>query len=199
MSKRLFPIPYFNAVVTFVIDMTGSMMGRPNEMAKELIFNITSFLKANYEEVDVHLRFVGFDTEAHEFSEQEVWTKFLGGGTYESVGIEKAGEILSEYDNAQWNKYLYFVGDGGNARDNNTALIDQIRKLYPDLRHMGYTQVDAYNWFSDPAGPQNFTSEVAELAKELKWLDFAILPDQDGGIMKVLETYFGKGRKREGN
>ena len=176
------PSPEFKAVVVFIIDLSGSMHGEPQEKTKEIFYNIVSLLRLKYEEVA--FRFVGYDSKAHEFSEDEIWKTFLGGGTSDATGYELAEKILKEYPREEWNKYVYHSGDGGSF-DSPEEVEAIIRRVYEEVQHMGYVHM-AMGWDSN----SGHAEKNLALSEELKWFSFAKVDEGVKSVIGALKDLF---------
>ncbi|MCB9025675.1 MAG: SpoVR family protein [Bdellovibrionaceae bacterium] len=181
--------PEFKAVVVFVIDLTGSVMGLPQEMAKRFVYNTVTLLKQNYKAVEV--RFVGYDDKAYEFPEEKIWSTYLGGGNTDSEGYKLAEKILSEYNNEEYNKYVYGTGDSGSSDTEQT--LEVIKRIYEDVQHMGYIENHtAYSYEN-----MDFSKALRALSLENKWFDFTSIDKSPVSILKAMNEFFGKERNKE--
>lgn len=118
-SRKEVKKPEFDAVIVIGVDFSASMHGDPLQRAKTVALNLKEKIKAEYDQVII--RYVVFDTEAHEVSEQKVWNVSGGGGTTYQKGVEKGIEILNEYPKSKYNRYAYIFGDSGDYFSPETA------------------------------------------------------------------------------
>ncbi len=185
VGRKEFPRPLMQAVVCIVMDFSGSMMGEPHQAAANFVFNLRALLLAKYDTVKFH--FVVYDSEAHEFTEDQVFgknPKFLGGGTSNVSGYKKAKEVLANYDYAAWNKYVIGLGDAGASDGLETAQL--MREIYPDTQYMAWIHTANGGW-----ADQGFLMTMQALAKELPWFGYTELPDSSqGNTIKALKTLF---------
>ncbi len=182
------PLPDLNAVVVFVIDMTGSMNGLPQAIETDMVMNMKLLLQNKYKKVE--FRFVGYDDVAHEFSEEEVLKTALGGGNTDSTGYILAKEILDTYPDGRWDKYVMGMGDGGST--DTEATIKAMQDLQAVTRYMAWAQVDMYNWHFTI----EFVDAIQKLAKESQWFGFTRLTDRRDVLRAMLEL-FGKDRQKK--
>ena len=185
------PLPNIKAVVTVVADMSGSMGGRPQELESEFIFYLKMLLAAKYK--DVVFRYIGFDTEAHEFSEDEIFRRTLGGGTLYSSGFKLADTILATYSDARWDKYLVGMGDCQTGDDAETMAL--IREIYPHTRYMTFAAVDAGGWGG--VVDQPLALGAKQFASQNEWFGYAHLTAESGSVMRALVELFGKDRPKK--
>lgn len=181
--------PQFKAVVVFVIDLTGSQMGLPQEMAKKFVYSVINLLKNNYPEVDI--RFIGYDDKAYEFSEEDIWTTFLGGGNTDSTGYILAEQILNEYDPEEFNMYVYGTGDSGS--NDTEPTIASMERLYRVVQHMGYVQNNSgWIWSDMP-----FRQAIEDMSNRRKWMDYTEITEETSSIISALNDFYGKHKNAE--
>lgn len=181
------PTPIFNAVVVFVVDMSGSMGGLPLQLAKDFVYNAKSVLKALYPKVE--MRFVAADTQAREFQEEEFFKVNLGGGTEYAPGFQMADDILKTYPDSDWNKFVFCLGDAG-ANDIGETL-GVVERLYKVTRYMGFGWTIPHGEMWAVPG---FVEGLRGYASGHQWFNIAEIRDQLGALM-ALKTFFPKEKK----
>ena len=126
-----------NAVIFFVMDVSGSMGKTKKFLARSFFFLLYHFLRYRYQKVDIV--FVSHTTEAWEVDENQFFSRGSSGGTYISSGIERCLEIINErYPKSSWNIYNFHCSDGDNwVQDNEKAIA-----LTEDLKDL--CQLSAY-------------------------------------------------------
>ena len=102
-----------NAVIFFIMDVSGSMTQNKKFLARSFYFLIYQFLRHRYENVEIV--FIAHDTQAQEVNEKQFFTRGTGGGTLASSALNKAVGIIRErfHPNA-WNIYCFQCSDGDN-------------------------------------------------------------------------------------
>ena len=108
-NRKELPKPSFDAVLVVNVDLTYSMEGERLIAAKNFMKNMILLLKARYKNLEV--RYVGFSDKAQEIAEAQMDRAWMGGGTAYAPPLKLSGEILSEYPNSQYNKYVIMIGD----------------------------------------------------------------------------------------
>ncbi len=102
-----------NAVIFFVMDISGSMTQTKKFLARSFYFLIYQFLNHRYESVEIV--FISHDIDAYEVSEEQFFTRGTGGGTLVSSALLKVLYIVGErYHPSLWNIYCFQCSDGDN-------------------------------------------------------------------------------------
>jgi sporulation protein YhbH len=141
-----------NAVIFFVMDISGSMGQQKKFLARSFFFLLYQFIRYRYESVD--LVFIAHDTLAYEVNEQQFFTRGQGGGTIVSSALEMLLDVVEKrYNPEAWNIYAFHCSDGDNwpsDMDKSIHLSERIR----DLSQMYcYSQIvpeeDSVRWVRD--------------------------------------------------
>lgn len=177
--------PEMNGVIVFWMDMTGSMMGDPIEMAKKFIFNLKILLSSKYK--NLIFRYVGFSSKAIEFSnETQFFKTFIGGGTNYSAGIRKTHEILNEYDSNQWDKYTFGIGDAEDSEPDQS--ITDLIELKNHTQFSAFIYTDASE---EETLAQEFLDRVKVLADEDNHFGFVRITPQLESPIQALRELLG--------
>lgn len=185
-STHKIPRPETNAVIVIWMDMTGSMTGKPIEMAKQFMFNLKALLSTKYKQIT--FRYVGFSDTAKEFpNETQFFKAWMGGGTDYAVGIKMTRDILAEYPAQTYDRFSFGIGD---AEDGNPGeSVPLLQDLVKDTRYSAFVQTDIGN-FPDP----QFIGAVKALAADDEFFGHAVLnPAVDSGI-DAIRRLLGKDR-----
>jgi sporulation protein YhbH len=133
--------PCTNAVVFFVMDVSGSMDQNKKFLARSFCFLMYQFLRTKYENIEVV--FVTHDTAAHEVNEEAFFTKGTFGGTVASSGLALVNEIISErFHPSAWNIYAVHLSDGDNYDSDNGKYLEEHAKLESDCQLFGYVELE---------------------------------------------------------
>lgn len=149
-----------NAVIFFLMDISGSMSQEKKFLARSFYFLLYHFINARYENCEVV--FVAHDTEAYEVDEEKFFKRGAGGGTMVSSGLQMVKEIIEQrFHPASWNIYCFQCSDGDNWMEDTEkvlGLADEIRNL---CQMFGYCQIEPreemINW---AAGDESKLSNV---------------------------------------
>jgi len=149
--------PQSNAVIIYMMDVSGSMGDEQKELVRLEAFWIDTWLRRNYEGIES--RYIVHDVQAHEVDRKTFFSVREDGGTRISSALHKAQEIVeSAYDPADWNIYLFHFSDGDNSSEADNRLCVQLleKHLAPICNMFGYCQV------ASPYGSGNFINILRE-------------------------------------
>jgi len=138
--------PCTNAVVFFVMDVSGSMTQNKKFLARSFCFLMYQFIRSKYESIEVV--FVTHDATAQEVNEEAFFTLGTYGGTVASSGLEKVNEIIeSRYHPNSWNIYCIHLSDGDNVPEDNAAYMDEYEKIIKVSQLFGYCELEPHKSF----------------------------------------------------
>lgn len=133
--------PCTNAVVFFVMDVSGSMTDDKKFLARSFCFLMYQFIRTKYENVEVV--FVTHDVVAREVNEQAFFTQSTSGGTYASTGLVLVNQIIEErYQPRSWNLYSFHLSDGDNFDSDNGKYLEAHAKLESASQLFGYVELE---------------------------------------------------------
>ncbi len=191
--------PQSNAVIIYMMDVSGSMGGEQKELVRLEAFWIDTWLRRNYDGIES--RYVVHDVAAKEVDKETFFSVREDGGTRISSALNCCKQILDDsYNPDDWNIYLFHFSDGDNSSEADNRLcakmLDDI--LLPACNMFGYCQVaSAY-------GSGNFINVLHEAfpkgrpAKPSRWQDEGpvLITSRVNGrddIMDSLRTFFTPG------
>jgi len=176
--------PENNAVVIYMMDVSGSMTERKKELVRLTTFWIDTWLRAHYPHLD--FRYVVHDAAAHEVDAQTFYHLQENGGTCISSAYELCQQIISaDYPVNDWNLYAFHFSDGENSgsEDDQRCLRLLHETLLPAVNLFGYGQVQS-------AGSDLFMNRLEEV-KDEKMVRAQINTDDD--IYSAIKSFLGKG------
>ncbi|MFM9996253.1 MAG: DUF444 family protein [Phycisphaerales bacterium] len=168
--------PQSNAVIVYMMDVSGSMGDEQKELVRLQAFWIDTWLRRNYEGIES--RYIVHDVRAQEVDKKTFFSVREDGGTRISSAFQCCTELLdAHYDPASWNIYLFHFSDGDNSSeaDNRVCVKLLDEKLLARCNLFGYCQVtSAYGSGSflsvlreafprgaaDEAGPKLVTAKI---------------------------------------
>jgi len=182
-----------NAVIFFVMDISGSMTKEKKFIARSFYFLLYHFIRSKYENTDII--FVAHDTTAYEVNEDQFFSRGNSGGTLVSSGLNLVDEIVSKrYHPNSWNIYCFQCSDGDNWPEDTQKTLSMVEKIRDYSQLFGYCEitpgeVDESGWFSDSR-----LSKVYEQlsGKKLKTVEIRKKSD----IWTAFRALFGKNKKR---
>ncbi len=134
--------PQSNAVIVYMMDVSGSMGEEQKELVRLEAFWIDTWLRHNYDGIES--RYIVHDVSAKEVDRATFFSVREDGGTRISSALQCCRELLEEhYDPGAWNVYLFHFSDGDNSSDaDNKVCCDLLRRhLLPVANQFGYVQV----------------------------------------------------------
>jgi len=134
--------PQSNAVIVYMMDVSGSMGGEQKDLVRLEAFWIDTWLRRNYEGIES--RYIVHDVTAREVDQKTFFTIREDGGTRISSALQCARQLLEdEYDAEEWNVYLFHFSDGDNSSEADNRQCVQLleERLLPSCNLFGYCQV----------------------------------------------------------
>ncbi|MEC9372719.1 MAG: DUF444 family protein [Planctomycetota bacterium] len=198
-SWREVKSPQSNAVIVYMMDVSGSMGGEQKEMVRLEAFWIDTWLRRNYEGIES--RYIVHDVSAKEVDKQTFFTLREDGGTRISSALNCCKTLLDDhYDPASWNTYLFHFSDGDNSSeaDNRQCVKLLNESLLGRCNMFGYCQVaSAYgsgNFINvlHEAFPDGRPSQTAPWQEKGPVLITSRVNSRDD-IMESLRTFFSTG------
>ncbi len=117
-----------NAVIFFMMDVSGSMTTNIKFIARSFFFLLYQFLRHKYEAVQII--FIGHTTEAFETDEDSFFKRGASGGTHVSSAPKLALEIINKrFHPSSWNIYAFHCTDGDNWSEDNGPAIEAFKDL----------------------------------------------------------------------
>ena len=180
--------PDSNAVIIYMMDVSGSMYNEKKEIVRLTAFWIDTWLRSQYQKVDV--RYIIHDAAAREVDQHTFYHTRESGGTAISSALLLCRDLIrTNYNPAEWNIYLFQFSDGDNWEDDNSRCARLLAQdLLPDVNMFCYGEVQG------PRGQSMYTRTL----KHLDWddperLTLATIGEKDE-IYEAIKAFLGKGR-----
>ncbi len=183
-SWKTYPRPENNAVIIYMMDVSGSMTQRKKELVRLTAFWIDAWLKAHYPKLIT--RYVVHDAVAHEVDAHTFFHVRESGGTRISAAYEMCRNIIRrDYPADEWNLYAFHFSDGENfgGEDDRRCLELLKRELLPQLNLFCYGQVQS-------GGGRLFMDTLSHITDEKL---AAAKINEDDDIYAAIKTFLGKG------
>jgi sporulation protein YhbH len=129
-----------NAVIFFMMDVSGSMTQEVKFIARSFYFLLYQFLRHKYEKIEII--FIGHTTKAFETDEDSFFKRGSSGGTHVSSAPELALDIVNRrYHPSIWNVYAFHCTDGDNFSTDDQKAFDKYRELCDVSQMVGYCEI----------------------------------------------------------
>ena len=137
------PDPQANAVVIYMMDVSGSMTDEQKEIVRTAAFWLDTWLCSQYQGVE--RRYVIHDAAAKEVDEETFYHTRESGGTRISSAYKVCGDlILAAFPPSDWNIYCFQFSDGDNWGEDNERSLELLREtLLPQVNLFCYGQVES--------------------------------------------------------
>ena len=180
--------PQANAVVIYMMDVSGSMGDEQKEIVRLESFWINTWLKRNYKGLET--RFIIHDAAAKEVDENTFFRTSESGGTLISSAYKLCRKIIEEdYPASDWNVYPFHFSDGDNWSGEDTKLcVKLIKEFFLDRVNMfGYGQVES------KYGSGQFSKDLEKAFPGEERLVISRIEGRDK-ILASIKDFLGKGR-----
>ena len=180
--------PDSNAVIVYMMDVSGSMGYEQKELVRLEAFWIDAWLRRNYDGIDS--RYIVHDVHAQEVDRETFFHLREDGGTKISSAFKCCRDLLDRHYNAEeWNIYLFHFSDGDNSSESDSRECCRLLKeeLMPQSNQFGYCQVaSAY-------GSGNFINVLREHLNDVENMVTSRVNTKDD-IYDSIKEFFTKGR-----
>jgi uncharacterized protein len=182
------PLPETNAVVIYMMDVSGSMGDEQKEIVRIESFWIDTWLRRHYKGLET--RYLIHDAVAREVDRETFFHTRESGGTMISSAYNLALQIIeAEYPTSNWNVYPFHFSDGDNwSADDSKACVELLKaRLLPAVNLFCYGQVES------PYGSGQFIKDLRDGLGQRPEVALSEIPDKDG-ILASIQAFLGTGR-----
>jgi hypothetical protein len=181
-------IPQANAVIIYMMDVSGSMGEEQKEIVRIESFWIDTWLRHHYKGVDI--RYIIHDAEAREVDRETFYHTRESGGTVISAAYKLCNEIIAaDYPPEEWNIYCLHFSDGDNWSQGDTE--ECITLLKETLLH--HVNLFCYGQVESPYGTGQFLVDLKEVMGEDDRVALSKIENKDG-IYQSIKDFLGRGR-----
>jgi uncharacterized sporulation protein YeaH/YhbH (DUF444 family) len=187
-SYKLQHLPETNAVIIYMMDVSGSMGDDQKEIVRIESFWLDTWLRHQYK--GLQTRYLIHDAVAREVDRETFFHTRESGGTMISSAYKLCKEIIdADYPAASWNIYPFHFSDGDNWSADDTHLCIEMLKndLLPKVNQFAYGQVES------PYGSGQFIKDLRETIGEVDNVALSEIADKDA-IYSSIKDFLGKGR-----
>jgi hypothetical protein len=185
---KLKEIPQNNAVVIYLMDVSGSMADEQKEIVRTEAFWIDTWLRSQYKKVEV--RYIVHDAVAWEVDRETFFKIRESGGTKISSAYELCTKLIRrQYDPQQWNIYPFHFSDGDNWGQEDTRRC--IELLEKELLQI--CNVFCYGQVKSAYGSGQFKKDLDEHFNEDPRIITSEIKDRMS-IYDSIKDFLGKGK-----
>lgn len=187
-SWQVDTLPVANAVIIYMMDVSGSMGDEQKEIVRIESFWLDTWLRNQYKGLET--RFIIHDAVAREVDRETFFHTRESGGTMISSAYKLCRDIIkADYPAASWNIYPFHFSDGDNwSADDTRACIDVLKTdILPDVNQFAYGQVES------PYGSGQFIKDLREHLGDHDKVALSEVADKDA-IYGSIKDFLGKGR-----
>jgi uncharacterized sporulation protein YeaH/YhbH (DUF444 family) len=187
-SWRSDPLPQSNAVIIYMMDVSGSMGDEQKEIVRIESFWIDTWLRSQYQGIES--RYIIHDAMAKEVDRETFFRTRESGGTMISSAYKLCSKLITEeYPPSEWNIYPFHFSDGDNWSVDDTVTCIEILKTHvlPHVNLFCYGQVES------PYGSGQFIKDLQEHFDEEGNLTTSEIKGKES-IMDSIRDFLGKGK-----
>jgi sporulation protein YhbH len=185
---RQVPLPETNAVVIYMMDVSGSMGDEQKEIVRIESFWIDTWLRKHYKGLET--RFIIHDAVAREVDRDTFFHTRESGGTMISSAYKLCRDMIAaDYSTSSWNIYPFHFSDGDNwSADDTRVCVELLRgHILPAVNLFCYGQVES------PYGSGQFIKDLKESVGPSENVALSEIADKDG-IYGSIKAFLGKGK-----
>ncbi len=180
--------PVTNAVIIYMMDVSGSMTDEQKDVVRTESFWIDTWLQSQYDGIEC--RYIIHDARAKEVDEHTFYHTRESGGTKISSAYKVCASMIKEqFPTSQWNIYCFQFSDGDNWGEDNQESLALLREnIMPACNLFCYGQVES------PYGSGEYLRSLQkEFGDEEDTLITSEIADRDA-IYESIRTFLGTGR-----
>lgn len=187
-SYKLQDLPETNAVIIYMMDVSGSMGDEQKEIVRIESFWLDAWLRHQYK--GLASRYIIHDAVAREVDRETFFHTRESGGTMISSAYKLCRDIIkADYPKSAWNVYPFHFSDGDNwSADDTRHCIDMLRTdILPQVNQFAYGQVES------PYGSGQFIKDLRDAVGDQVNVALSEIADKDA-IYTSIKDFLGKGR-----
>src|ERR1700687_5570337 len=186
-SYKLQNLPETNAVIIYMMDVSGSMGDEQKEIVRIESFWLDTWLRHQYKGIEC--RYIIHDAVAREVDRETFFHTRESGGTMISSAYKLCKEMMdADYDSGSWNIYPCHFSDGDNwsADDTRTCITLLKGEVLPKVNQFAYGQVES------PYGSGQFIKDLRESFDGVENVALSEIANKDA-IYNSIKDFLGKG------
>jgi len=181
-------LPQNNAVIIYMMDVSGSMGDEQKEMVRIESFWIDTWLRSQYR--DIETRYIIHDASARQVDRETFFRTKESGGTLISSAYKLCNILIDrEFPPDQWNIYPFHFSDGDNWSTEDTRVCVELLKneILPKSNMFCYGQVVSRY------GSGQFIKDLRENFREEENLILSTIENKEA-IIGSIKEFLGKGK-----
>ena len=180
--------PERNAVIIYMMDVSGSMGAEQKEIVRIASFWIDTWLRSQYDGLEI--RYIVHDAVAREVDRETFYHTRESGGTIISSAYRLCLQIMKEeYDSSEWNIYPFHFSDGDNWSGNDT--MECIKLLREQI--LTKANIFCYGQVESEYGSGQFMKDLQESFEDSDILLMSAISSRDA-IYDSIKEFLGKGK-----
>jgi uncharacterized sporulation protein YeaH/YhbH (DUF444 family) len=180
--------PVANAVIIYMMDVSGSMGDEQKEIVRIESFWIDTWLRRQYQGLES--RYIIHDAVAREVDRDTFFRTRESGGTMISSAYKLCGQLIDQhYPSSEWNIYPFHFSDGDNwSMDDTLSCIELLKQdILTRVNMFAYGQVES------PYGSGQFVKDLREHFGDDERVITSEIRDRDA-IVGSIKEFLGKGK-----
>ena len=187
-SRKEVLIPDFNAVIIYMMDVSGSMGKEQKEVVRTESFWIDTWLRSQYKNIET--RYIVHDAAAREVDRETFYHLRESGGTKISSAYELCIRMIeARYPPSEWNIYPFHFSDGDNWSGRDT---ERCVKLMNDVL-LPQSNIFCYGQVRSAYGSGQFKKDLDRAFEGDERIITSDIPDREG-ILDSIRQFLGTGR-----
>ncbi len=180
--------PERNAVILYMMDVSGSMGAEQKEIVRIESFWIDTWLRSQYSGIET--RYIVHDAVAREVDRETFYRTRESGGTIISSAYKLCLDMIREkYGSSDWNVYPFHFSDGDNWSGNDTQ---ECLKLLSD-EILPRTNVFCYGQVESEYGSGQFLKDLTERFGKHEQVITSKISSREA-IYNSIREFLGKGK-----
>ena len=182
------PAPESNAIIIYMMDVSGSMGREQKELVRHTAFWIETWLRSQYRQIEIC--YIVHDAAAKVVDRETFYHLRESGGTRISSAYQLCNRVIDErYPPHEWNIYPFHFSDGDNWGNDDTATCVKLleEELLPKSNLFCYGQVRS------GYGSGSFLSDLKKKFDNNDRLSLSEIANREA-IYDAIKTFLGKGR-----
>ncbi len=178
-----------NAVIIYMMDVSGSMGDEQKEIVRTETFWIDTWLRSQYRAIET--RYIIHDAIAREVDEDTFFKTRESGGTLISSAYKLCEKIIeTDYSFSDWNIYPFHFSDGDNWSGEDTQFCLQVL----EQKLLAFSNVFCYGQVESRYGSGQFLKDLkGHFGTENHRVILSQIHNKEG-ILQSIKYFLGKGK-----